>query len=65
MASLYPQMAALLGKTRLKKLVVGTLAELTGNPVGTIKTWLHRARKELAGHLQRRSIVPQVNHELH
>jgi long-chain acyl-CoA synthetase len=32
MASLYPQMAAMLGKTRLKKLVVGTLAELTGNP---------------------------------
>src|SRR6201998_4289832 len=32
MASLYPQMAAMLGKTRLKKLVVGSLAELTADP---------------------------------
>ena len=32
LASLYPQMAALLGKTRLKKLVVGGLAEMTGAP---------------------------------
>ncbi|MFT4268827.1 MAG: long-chain fatty acid--CoA ligase [Xenophilus sp.] len=32
MASLYPQMAAMLGKTRLKKLIVGTLAEMTGAP---------------------------------
>jgi long-chain acyl-CoA synthetase len=31
-ASLYPQMAAMLGKTRLKKLVVGSLAELTADP---------------------------------
>src|SRR6201981_225269 len=32
LASLYPQMAAMLGKTRLKKLVVGTLAEFAGDP---------------------------------
>ena len=32
MASLYPQMAAMLGKTRLKKLIVGNLAEMTGAP---------------------------------
>jgi hypothetical protein len=32
MASLYPQMAAMLGKTRLKKLVVGSVAELTADP---------------------------------
>ena len=49
----------------LNELSLAEIAELTGNPVGTIKTWLHRARKELAEHLQRRSIVPQVNHELH
>jgi long-chain acyl-CoA synthetase len=30
--SLYPQMAAMLGKTRLKKLIVGSLAEMTANP---------------------------------
>src|SRR5258705_309672 len=32
MASLYPQMAAMHGKTRLKKLVVGSLAELAADP---------------------------------
>src|ERR1700746_2211983 len=32
MASLYPQMAAMLGKTRLEKLVRGSLAELTADP---------------------------------
>jgi len=32
MAALYPQMAGMLGKTRLKKLVVGSLAELAADP---------------------------------
>ena len=32
MASLYPQMAAMLGKTRLKKLVVGNMAEMSPAP---------------------------------
>ena len=32
MAALYPQMAAMLGKTRLKKLIVGSLAEMTAAP---------------------------------
>ena len=32
LASLYPQMAAMLGTTRLKKLIVGNLAEMTGAP---------------------------------
>ncbi|TSD56357.1 long-chain fatty acid--CoA ligase [Variovorax sp. KBS0712] len=32
LAALYPQMAAMLGKTRLKKLIVGNLAEMTGAP---------------------------------
>jgi long-chain acyl-CoA synthetase len=32
LASLYPQMDNLLGKTRLKSLIVGTLSEMTGNP---------------------------------
>jgi long-chain acyl-CoA synthetase len=32
MASLYPQMAAMLGKTRLKKLIIGSLAEMTAAP---------------------------------
>lgn len=32
LAALYPQMAAMLGKTRLKKLIVGSVAEMTGAP---------------------------------
>src|SRR5258705_1974060 len=32
LASLYPQMAAMLGKTRLKKLIIGSLAEMTAAP---------------------------------
>lgn len=32
LATLYPQMVDLLGKTRLKKLVVGNLAEMCGDP---------------------------------
>src|SRR6516164_1749100 len=31
-ASLYPQMAAMLGKTRLKKLIVGNLGEMSAQP---------------------------------
>jgi RNA polymerase sigma-70 factor (ECF subfamily) len=49
----------------LNELSLAEIAEVTGNPVGTIKTWLFRARRELADHLQRRSILPQVNLELH
>src|SRR5260370_41382839 len=44
MASLYPQMAAMLGKTRLKKLVVGNLAELTTDP-DTVMTELKANRQ--------------------
>ncbi|MFO1135140.1 MAG: long-chain fatty acid--CoA ligase [Rhodoblastus sp.] len=32
MADLYPQMAGMLGKTRLKKLIVGNLAEMAADP---------------------------------
>ncbi|HOV18204.1 long-chain-fatty-acid--CoA ligase [Ottowia sp.] len=32
LAALYPQMAAMLGKTRLKKLVVGNVAEMSAQP---------------------------------
>ena len=32
MAALYPQMAGMLGKTRLRKLIVGNLAEMTAAP---------------------------------
>lgn len=46
------------------ELSLAEISEIVGSPEGTIKTWLHRARKELAEHLQRRGVVPQVNHEL-
>jgi RNA polymerase sigma-70 factor (ECF subfamily) len=32
------------------------ISQATGRPVGTIKTWLHRARAALADHLSRRGI---------
>jgi len=48
----------------VNELNLAEIAEITGSPVGTIKTWLRRARLELADHLQRRSIAPQVIHEL-
>jgi len=48
----------------LNEMSLAEIAAITGNPEGTIKTWLRRARQELAEHLQRRSVVPQVTHEL-
>ena len=48
----------------LNELSLAEIADVTGSPAGTIKTWLRRARRELADHLERRSVVRQVNHEL-
>lgn len=36
-----------------------------GVPDGTVKTWLHRARKEIADRLKRRGVVSDDGHELH
>ena len=33
-------------------------------PVGTIKTWLHRARQEVLARLLKRGMISEVNHEL-
>jgi RNA polymerase sigma factor (sigma-70 family) len=33
------------------------IGQSLGRPVGTIKTWLHRARAELAEHLSRRGVL--------
>lgn len=35
------------------------IAEVLGCPVGTVKTWVHRARRELADFLRRRGIVEE------
>jgi RNA polymerase sigma-70 factor (ECF subfamily) len=40
------------------------IGEIVQCPQGTVKTWLHRARRELAEHLQRRGILPDVQYEL-
>lgn len=32
------------------------IAQAVARPVGTVKTWLHRARAELAEHLSRRGV---------
>ena len=40
------------------------IGQIMGCPQGTVKTWLHRARRELATHLQRRGIVPNVTYQL-
>lgn len=34
------------------------IAEIVGRPVGTVKTWLHRARLELLTELTRRGLAP-------
>jgi RNA polymerase sigma factor (sigma-70 family) len=34
------------------------IASVTGRPVGTIKTWLHRARAEVLARLQARGLMP-------
>lgn len=40
------------------------IAEALDKPVGTIKTWLHRARLEVLDHLRRRGMISEVGHEL-
>jgi RNA polymerase sigma factor (sigma-70 family) len=38
------------------------IAESMGVPLGTIKTWVHRARRELIDHLRLRGAIPNVRH---
>jgi RNA polymerase sigma-70 factor (ECF subfamily) len=40
------------------------IAAALGRPIGTIKTWLHRARLEVLERLRRRGMVSEVGHEL-
>ena len=40
------------------------IAAAMNRPVGTIKTWLHRARMEILQRLRRRGMVSEVGHEL-
>ncbi|HJT36434.1 MAG TPA: sigma-70 family RNA polymerase sigma factor [Pirellulales bacterium] len=38
------------------------IAEVLDCPVGTVKTWVHRARRELADHLRRRGVLEETDH---
>lgn len=40
------------------------IAAAVDKPVGTVKTWLHRARLEVLDRLRRRGMVSEVEHEL-
>ena len=43
-----------------EELSLQEVADALGRPDGTIKTWLHRARKQLSEHLARRGVLPDV-----
>lgn len=47
-----------------QELSLQEVARVMNSPDGTIKTWLHRARKELAVLLRNRGIVTEEGHEL-
>jgi RNA polymerase sigma-70 factor (ECF subfamily) len=40
------------------------IAEALQRPLGTIKTWIRRARQELVAQLQRREVIPEPRDEL-
>lgn len=42
-----------------QELSYGEIAEMLDCPVGTVKTWVYRARRELADHLRRRGVVEE------
>ncbi|MDA1013887.1 MAG: RNA polymerase sigma factor [Planctomycetota bacterium] len=48
-----------------QELNIAEIGEAMGCPDGTVKTWLHRARAQLAVHLTRRGLGPEVENELH
>lgn len=40
------------------------MGALTGRPIGTLKTWLHRARAELLAKLRGKGLAPEERHDL-
>ena len=48
-----------------QELSIPEVAEIMNCPVGTVKTWLHRARRELAELLIERGVVTKDGYELH
>lgn len=47
-----------------QQLSYAEIAESMNVPLGTVKTWVHRARKELIEHLHRRGVVPECRDAL-
>lgn len=47
-----------------QELSYAEIGEMLQRPVGTIKTWIHRARHEIARHLLDRGVVEERRHEL-
>lgn len=47
-----------------QELSYGEIADMMNCPVGTIKTWLHRARKELIAFLQQRGVFEETANAL-
>jgi RNA polymerase sigma-70 factor (ECF subfamily) len=43
-----------------QQLSYAEIADSLGCPVGTVKTWVHRARRELADQLRRRGVVQEL-----
>lgn len=42
-----------------QELTYAEIAEMLDCPIGTVKTWVHRARRELSSHLRRRGVVEE------
>ena len=40
------------------------IAEILDVPLGTVKTWVHRARRELVDHLRKRGVVGEAQYAL-
>lgn len=39
------------------------ISEVLDCPLGTVKTWVHRARQEIAGQLRKRGVVEEARHD--
>jgi RNA polymerase sigma-70 factor, ECF subfamily len=48
-----------------QELSCAEIASVLNRPEGTVKTWLHRARRELAERLRRRGVVNNADYQLH
>lgn len=61
LATLAPNQRACFEMFYLQELSVAEVARAMSVPEGTIKTWLHRSRKQLAERLKERGVTPDAN----